>query len=139
MNKTRWLLLVGIIAFVVIVVLGTCFDKTTPESELARVTQLRHDAYDYAVKCSKTETPLVKFEDITWIVMPGREMQIKAVDGTAYLRGYYSVRDTVVYVTDAYKETFWVLAHESLHAIGYIGHPVVPFRTCGLDSDQNGY
>lgn len=128
---------------IIVIILFIWFDKSltrmTPESEYERLTELRREAYNYAVECSNTSIPKVKFEDISWVVVPGNQIRFDAIDGTAYLVGYYSVKDTTIYVSDLHRETFWVLAHEALHAIGYIGHPVIPFRTCRLQNDQNGY
>ena len=106
--------------------------------ETQQLLELRRNAYDYAVNCSNTENPVLKFEDITWALMPGNELRFPTTDaGTVELKGWFSPKDSVIYIPFSERETFWIHAHESMHAIGYIGHPYIPFKTCSLMADQN--
>lgn len=109
----------------------------TEEAKLVRLTALRRDAYMTAMDCSNTTSPELRFEDIQWVVVPGDVLKFVAVDGTGYLGGYFSQRDSIIYLPQKNEEEWWVLVHESLHAIGFRGHPNTPFRACGVMLDQN--
>lgn len=115
--------------------------KPYPEmtaEETTRLTPFRRDAYYQALRCSGVETPALDFEDIQWVVIPERNIHIVASDGELYLGGYFSVDDSVIYVPYPNRDKQWVLIHESLHAIGYRGHPDFPFRyPCRVMADQH--
>jgi hypothetical protein len=130
--------IISVIILVVLflVVFFLIYKGETPEAKALRIEKQRHDAYDYAVKCSGV-TPELKYEDITWIVLPGSTIRYDAVDGSINLAGYYSPKDSAIYVPEVYESRFWILAHESMHAIGFRGHPDEPFRRCRLLYEQN--
>lgn len=109
----------------------------TEEAKLARLTLLRQDAYMTAMDCSNTTSPELRFEDIYWSVQEGDVLKYVASDGIGYFGGYFSQRDSVIYLPSKNEEEWWVLVHESLHAIGFRGHPNFPFRVCGVMPDQN--
>ena len=143
MNKK---LLYIILAVITVIILYIVFRKPeTPEEKIVRIEKVRREAYDFAVKCGKVKTPKLRYEDIIWVVMPGRVMNYKATDGSIDLLGFFSQNDSTIYVPEWKESTFWVLAHESMHAIGHIypyevgdkGHPDFPFRECNLRADQH--
>ena len=108
------------------------------QEELTVLTAQRKKAYDFAVQCSNTQTPELKFEDISWAILPGDKLTYKATDGTAELLGYFSPTDSVIYMPAAQYNTEWIMVHESLHAIGYRGHPRTPFmHPCMATASQN--
>lgn len=108
------------------------------EEELQYVQHVREQAYDYAVNCSKTTSPALKFEEIHWILNPGDVLRIPTIDGNdVTLKGWFNPKDSTIYIPFTERETFWITAHESMHAIGYSGHPYIPFRSCNLMADQN--
>ena len=135
MNKK---LLYIILAVVSVIILYLVFRKPeTPEEKVVRIEQLRREAYDFAVSCSRVKEPKLKFEDIGWIVMPGHKLAISAIDGVIDLSGYFSPNDSTIYVPELREDTFWILAHESMHAIGFRGHPDFPFKECNLLASQH--
>jgi hypothetical protein len=108
------------------------------ESELVELTDIRYRAYNYAVKCSGTTKPSLTFDEIEWMIAPGSVLRIKATDGTAILKGWFDPENNIIWVPYTERKNFWILAHESLHAIGYIGHPYYPFTSpCRLMPEQN--
>ena len=108
------------------------------ERELVQIEKIRRDAYDYAVSCSKTSQPALKFEDIIWELTPGDKLIIPTVEGkNVVLIGWFNPRNSTIYIPFDKRELFWLHAHESMHAIGYSGHPYIPFRSCLLMVDQN--
>lgn len=112
--------------------------KPISEREMEQIENVRRQAYDYAVSCSKTENPALSYEEITWMINPGNVLRIKATDGTINLKGWFDQQNNTIWVPYTERRTFWILAHESLHAIGYIGHPYVPFyEPCKLMAEQN--
>jgi hypothetical protein len=130
-----------IISVIILIVLAILFfvfiyKPETPEQKQARIDMTRRKAYDYAVKCSNVK-PELKYQDITWIVVPGRTLEVYAEDGFIELAGYFNPADSVIYVAGVHDDTFWVLAHESMHAIGFRGHPDEPFRRCRLLAEQH--
>lgn len=143
MKKILWVLLFIAIIVAVFFRHQIYTYLTTPiyweltESEIKEIDNLRKSAYDYAVSCSGTESPAVIFEEITWILVPGTILTIQATDGTARLKGWFDTAENVIYIPFTERSTYWIMAHEAMHAIGYIGHPRDPFYTCGLMADQN--
>lgn len=102
------------------------------------VTEFRQSAYEDAIKCTDVFSPKLKFADITWVVLPSSAMKFQAIEGTVKLKGYFSVTDSTIYVPYNERFTRWVNVHESMHAIGYIGHPNNPFRwPCYVMPDQH--
>lgn len=132
------LVLTIIILAVLIIVFGSNpYPEITPE-ENARLEVTRRQAYNDAVKCSGTKNPKLKYEDIDWIVTPTSQLRINATDGSIDLAGYFSPIDSVIYLPYPNRDKRWILVHESLHAIGYIGHPDVPFKyPCYVMAEQN--
>lgn len=142
MNKIlKYLLIVlGIIILVLLLIFGNStpqYEEPTPE-EMVRITEMRHQAYDYALKCGGETNGAVPFDKLDWVLLPGTELKYNATDGTAHLKGYYSPNDSVIYMPYTERETFWIAAHESLHALGWRGHPNKPFKyPCMLTAEQN--
>lgn len=133
MNTKKILILLGTLFLVWFIYTMITFKPLTDEERQER----RREAYDYAVQCSGTKNPKLKFEEIKWFIVPGNTITYKAIDGTARLDGYFQVNDSIIWMPSGKKDVFWIMAHESLHAIGYIGHPEDPFRKCRLMADQN--
>jgi hypothetical protein len=137
------LLIVGIAGIYFLAKYTDAF-RYTPEyrqltdSELRRVEEIRTSAYAYAVRCSGITTPALQFNEINWMLVPGNELVIPTIEGrNVKLKGWFNPRDSTIYIPFTERETFWITAHESMHAIGYLGHPHIPFRTCNLMADQN--
>lgn len=106
--------------------------------EVARLEPFRRDAYAQAMACSGIKDPELNYDDIQWIVIPERRIHVVASDGRIDLGGYFSPNDSIIYVPYPNRDKRWVLIHESLHAIGYRGHPDFPFRyPCRVMADQN--
>jgi hypothetical protein len=146
-KKYRTIIIIGFF-LLILAILSYKFDWYTQEyrdltpEESVEVTRMRKDAYDYAVSCSKTEKPALKFEQIQWILMPGDYLDVRAIDGRIKLKGYYNQTDSTIYLPFTERNTKWLAAHEALHAIGYFAdengkHPNFPFRSCGLLREQN--
>lgn len=137
------LLVIAILALIIWASLKTDIFKSqetyrelTAEETLT-INNIRRQAYDYAVECSGVKRPLLKYEQIYWALTSGSVITIEATDGTGKFKGYFSPKDSTIYIPFMERETFWIAAHESLHALGYMGHPDVPFRTpCALMPDQ---
>lgn len=145
MNKS----LIRDISFVVIFILvifaiSICSDSRNPsyyelsETEMIDLTHKRQEAYEYAMKCSGTVTPAVPFDKLGWALVPQSVIIIEASDGRVSLGGFYNPTDSTIYLPFKDREEFWLLVHESLHAIGFVGHPRVPFEVpCRATADQN--
>lgn len=137
-------ILIGITLAVLLLLLAFCSDLYKPQyydltdSELAQINEKRKEAYDYAVECSGINSPKIPFDKLGWILMPGSELRIDAVDGRATLKGYFNPADSTIYMPFTERSTDWIMAHEALHAIGIIGHPKIPFEfPCQLTANQN--
>lgn len=128
---------VAIFLAVFAIVLLLIINKSRPTTEHERITQVRKDAFAYAIECSNTKNIPVQFDEITWVVMPGSVMIFHAMDGDAKLVGWTDPEEKAIYIVETEKDTFWIIAHESLHMLGYIGHPDFPFKTCGVLATQN--
>jgi hypothetical protein len=132
-----------VLACIGIYLLGTYTDAypeywILSEVEQQELTAVRAAAYTYAVTCSNTEAPVLSFEDVKWELTPGSMLRFPPIEGRVLeLKGWFNPRDSTIYTPFTERSTFWILAHESLHAIGYTGHPTPPFRTCRLMADQN--
>jgi hypothetical protein len=135
MNK-RTIIIIVTLALLALLVYILTSEPETEEDKSIRLDKARREAYAYAVKCSGV-TPELQYKDITWIVIPGNKIRYNAIDGHIDLAGYFSPSDSVIYVASLYDDTFWVLAHESMHAIGFRGHPEEPFERCKLLAKQN--
>ena len=134
--------LIIVISLIVLAILAIVFgSKPYPEitqEELTRLESLRKDAYNQAISCSETKTPKLKYEDIAWVIIPKANLEVEAVDGRIDLGGYFSPIDSVIYLPYPNRNKRWILVHESLHAIGYIGHPDIPFKyPCRVMAEQN--
>jgi hypothetical protein len=140
----KFTIIIGIILTCIVVYLLGKYTDVYPEYrvltdvEQEELTAQRIVAYNYAVACSKITTPELTFDEIVWALVPGDGLSIPTLEGkTVKLRGWFNPRDSTIYIPFTERETFWILAHESLHAIGYRNHPDIPFRTCRLMPDQN--
>jgi hypothetical protein len=138
-----WVVLILIVALIFLFRNQLRDNITTPiyyplsSVEMERLTSQRQAAYDYAVTCSNTMVPALKFEEIHWVLVPGDVLKIPTTDaGVVRLKGWFSIDSNTIYMPFTERNTFWIMAHESLHAIGYLGHPSRPFRTCQLMADQ---
>lgn len=109
----------------------------TPEQKQAGLDKVREEAYYYALSCSRNKNPDLKFKQINWVVVPGSKLHIQALDGSIDLAGYFSPNDSTIYIPETKEAVFWILAHESLHAIGYRGHDDFPFKACNLAAEQH--
>jgi hypothetical protein len=138
-----WVILILIVALIFFFRNQLYENMTTPTyyplstTEMERLTSQREKAYQYAVECSSTMIPALKFEEINWVLVPGNELKIPTTDaGIVRLKGWFSIDSNTIYMPFTERNTFWIMAHEALHAIGYMGHPAQPFRTCELMPDQ---
>jgi hypothetical protein len=104
--------------------------------EVTKLTEQRKRAYDYAVSCSGIKNPKLRFDEITWVLLPGSVIKIKTDKGTVTFKGIFEANSNIIYMPFTERNTFWIMAHESMHAIGYIGHPYHPFKTCWLMAEQ---
>ena len=146
---TRKKIIIGIVTVILVTVVYllaryTDVFKVAPqyrdlsELETQQLQELRRNAYDYAVNCSETVDPALKFEEIQWVLNPGDKLVIPTLDGKSVtLLGWFNPRDSTIYIPFTKREEFWIHAHESMHAIGYEGHPYIPFKSCSLMADQN--
>ena len=128
-------ILIGV--FLILILLTLFLPKETTEQSAARLFELRSSAYDAALKCSNTQNPKLKYQEIQWVVTPGNKLVFNTTDGKVVLQGWFNPKDSTIYTPETNKEIYWILLHESLHAIGYLGHPDHPFRTCNALSEQN--
>jgi hypothetical protein len=133
-NRITWVLVLGLLGLLIFGLVGV-FES--PEHKQARFERYRLESYERAVACSETKNPRVKFEDIDWIITPGNSLEFVAVDGTAVFAGWSNLADTSIYIPEQRQNQRWVLTHEVLHQLGYVGHPDHPFRTCRVMPDQN--
>lgn len=129
-------IVVGIF-LIIFILLAIFVPKETPEQIAIRLAELRRSAYDEAVECSNTKNPSLSFQQINWIIVPDNKLVFNTTEGTVILHGWFSPTDSTIYIAQPYKETYWILLHESLHAIGYLGHPDHPFKTCNALPEQN--
>jgi hypothetical protein len=136
--------LIGITLAVILLLLAFCSDWNKPqyyeldEIELAQIESSRKEAYQYALDCSGIKTPAIPYDKLGWILIPGDNLKVEATDGRAILKGYFNPTDSTIYIPFTERNTYWIMAHESLHAIGVIGHPKNPFEyPCRLMADQN--
>lgn len=139
-NKLKLVIvaIVTILLVMIIVLTNKPYPTELSPEELAQLDTIQRDAYAQAIKCSNTKTPKLKYEDIDWVIVPEYRLVVKAVDGSVTLGGYFSPIDSVIYLPYPNRNKRWILIHESLHAIGYLGHPDVPFRyPCGVMAEQN--
>ena len=118
--------------------------RTDPYPELdareyAEIVELREEAYKYALNCSGVKNPAVRFEDITWVIVFNGRVEIPTSDhGIVKMDGFYNPRDTTIYTAYPMRNKLWVLTHEALHALGYVGHPEIPFSyPCGVMPNQH--
>lgn len=97
------------------------------------------EAYEAAIACAADVTPAVKFADISWEVSPELRLSIAVKNAPPVkAEGYWSVKDSTVWIAKPYATTRWVNVHEALHAVlGTNGHPDEYFRRCRLLPEQN--
>lgn len=139
-NKIKLLIIAVIVILLVAVIVLTSkpYPTELSSNELARLDTIQREAYKEAVECSNTKTPKLKYEDIDWVIIPDSKLRINTTEGNVNLGGYFSPNDSVIYLPYPNRDKRWILIHESLHAIGYIGHPDVPFRyPCRVMVDQH--
>lgn len=106
--------------------------------EYAQLTETRRAAYNDALACSGIRNPELTFTQIRWELVPGNMIRFPVIEGRVLeLRGWFNPRDSTIYIPFTERGTRWILVHESLHALGYRGHPSHPFRTCNVMTDQN--
>ena len=105
----------------------------SPE-EMARIEVVRRNAFNYAKSCSGIQSD-VTFEDVKWYIHPAREIRFEEGKNYLDLAGWYDRENGSIWIAYPYRKTAWVNAHESLHALGLIGHGVEFFR-CGLLAEQ---
>lgn len=139
-NRVKLFIIAAIVVLLLAIMILTSKPYPTQLSleELARLDTIQRDAYARAVECSGTKAPKLKYEDIDWVIVPDSKLRIQVTDGSINLGGYFSPIDSVIYLPYPNRNKRWILVHESLHAIGYIGHPDIPFRyPCGVMAEQN--
>jgi hypothetical protein len=145
----KFFLMVLLVLLVLVTVLMVFFRKqtvdylTTPvyyelsERENNQLTEARRRAYNFAVSCSGVTNPKVKFEEIYWALTPGHVIEFNVIEGgSAKLKGWADINDNVIFMPFTERNTRWIMAHEVLHLLGFIGHPDHPFRTCNLLPEQ---
>lgn len=131
-NQREFLTWVLTLFILFLLFVGIYRNKETPEERTARIEQYRKEAYNTAVSCSDVGTPLVRFEDITWVITPGDKLIYNGIDGTISFMGFADTRDNTIYIPEAHATKRWIMTHEVLHLLGFIGHPDHPFKTCGV-------
>ena len=139
-NRSKLWLFIGLLLLIIVVLIITSkpYPTELTTDELVRLDVIQREAYAEAVECSDTKTPKLKYEDIDWVIIPDSKLRIQATDGNIDLAGYFSQIDSVIYLPYPNRDKRWILIHESLHAIGYIGHPDTPFRyPCRVMADQH--
>lgn len=123
-------------ALLLVLMVATRISNETLDEHTRRLASMRREAFDYAVQCSRTKS-LMSYDDITWVIVPQNSIRLRTLDGVVELSGFASIADSTVYLTQSASEQFWLVVHESLHMLGYIGHPDHPFRTCGARPEDN--
>lgn len=139
-NRVKLFIIAAIVILLLAIIILTSkpFPTQLSLEELARLDTIRRDAYARAIECSGVKNPKLKYDDIDWIIIPNSRLRINAVDGSVDLAGYFNPTDSVIYLPYPNRNKRWILVHESLHAIGYIGHPDIPFRyPCRVLAEQN--
>ena len=101
----------------------------SPE-EMASINELRRNAFNYAKSCSGIDSG-VNFEDIQWFIYPDREIHFEDENNYLDLAGWYDRENKSIWIAYPYRKTRWVNSHESLHALGLVGHGQ-EFVNCGL-------
>jgi hypothetical protein len=149
LNKTNRRVAYGLIIVVVTILLYYISTRTTffdsyveyrvlTDDELIDLTNIRRQAYSDAIACSRNSAPDLTFDDVRWELTPGNILRFPRIEGRVLeLKGWFNPNDSTIYIPFTERETRWILVHESLHAIGYRGHPPHPFRTCNAMADQN--
>lgn len=137
-------ILIGVMLAVILLLLAFCSDISKPEyyeldkQEFAQIDSARREAYQYALECSGVKEPLVPYDKLGWVLIPGSQLKVEAQDGRINLKGFFNPTDSTIYMPFTERDTYWIMAHESLHAVGIIGHPRIPFEyPCRLMADQN--
>jgi hypothetical protein len=109
---------------------------TDLEMEAFEIYSMRSSAYEYAVQCSRDDSPVVSFDDISWHIAPGSNFYLATPEGLMIaMLGWFDPSGNVIYIPFERRLDFDLAVHEILHAFGYVGHPDHPFRTCGVDFD----
>jgi hypothetical protein len=137
------LVIVAVVATIIITEQNRAEDPWYPsfddmQADYVTLSVARKKAYEQALACSGVTTPVLAFDDINWAIIPGRLLTVEAVDGSIKLAGFFNPTDSTIYIPYTKRSVNWILVHESLHAIGIIGHPETPFRfPCYALPEQN--
>lgn len=103
------------------------------ELELLEINSMRQSAYSHAIQCSNIESPMVRFEDISWHILPGTNFSLTSSEGqVVYLRGWYDPISYIIYIPFEYRFDFDLVVHEILHSFGFTAHDEHPFTTCNV-------
>lgn len=144
MDRTKWLVLLTFLALLLIFFSGRILSNlTTPtywemgDRELAVLLETRERAYDFVVECSEIDAPLLEFHEIHWVLVPGNRLHIQAIDGHVTLLGWFDPENNTIFMPFTLRHEEWIIRHELMHAIGFMGHDYRPFYTCGLMPEQN--
>ena len=111
--------------------------------ELTQVMSQRERAFRSALTCSGLREAPIPFDSITWILVPGRILELETIEGrTLRLLGYWNPTENVIYMPFSRRNDEWIMAHESMHALGFMAdekgvHPYEPFGRCNLLTEQN--
>lgn len=116
---------------------GLVIMLTNSKPNAVELEKIRRAAYDFAVQCSHTKEPQLKFEDIQWVIVPGSQLIFRETSALETVRGAYNPADSTIYIPSEFVSSRVIIAHEIMHAIGYSTHDSVPFRTCNLMPDQH--
>lgn len=133
-NRLTWVFVFFLLGLLLYGIFRT---PETEEERTVRIDRIRRESYDRAVKCSETKNPRVSYEDIDWVTTPGSELVYETVDGTARFAGWADPTTNTIYIPKTNESKRWIATHETLHLLGYIGHPDHPFKTCRVLPDQN--
>jgi hypothetical protein len=101
-----------------------------------RLTTRRLEAYNYAKDCSSIAVPInkpLRFEDIKWRLVPKNSI-ISMGSGRVAVEGFFRMSDSTIFIPEQFAYDRIVLSHESLHALGFDAHPMIPFEfPCNLN------
>tara|TARA_S200002703_G_C3767056_1_gene236114 strand:- start:397 stop:864 length:468 start_codon:yes stop_codon:yes gene_type:complete len=109
-------------------------DTMNSPEQMQSIEEVRRNAFEYAKSCSGINTG-IEFEDIKWFIYPDREIRFQDERNYLDLAGWYDRENEAIWIAYPYRRVHWVNAHESLHALGIVGHGV-EFANCNLLLDQ---
>ena len=109
-------------------------DTINDSTQMAAIERVRRDAFEYAKTCSGINTG-VEYEDIKWFIYADREIRFEEGRNYLDLAGWYDRGNKAIWIAYPYRRVHWVNAHESLHALGVVGHGA-EFANCNLLLDQ---